>query len=573
MSRTTFGVPMSPAETSPQAASLAAAPSLAAQIATFLALALTGAFGYVLPATGYFTAVPGDIGDARFNSVILEHFYLWLCGKQPSLWSPDFFYPFPGALAFSDNLLGSAPVYAFFRLMGLSRELAFDAWFALGNALNFGAAYIVGRRQGLPIAASSVGAFVFAFALPALIQEGHAQLTWRFAIPFAFLALVEIFEQRRIFPIWRLCLWVTVQFYCSIYLGVFLVELLVAMFAGFMLIGQPGDLKAIWSSLGSETPRRKGLIDGAAVLSVAAVGWLLAQYALMNHQYHFARPMWEIMSMLPRPRSYFMADRHPLLSWMTSWITDFPYRGEHQLFVGAGALVLAAIGVLSSHRFPQHRLLIGLSRGGLIFLFVATLSVLGVSAYRAIAWLPGLNSIRAVTRIILVMLMPLSMLAAIGAVRLLSRCRRPEASLATLAVLVALLSVEVLTYPPKTASIAVWGQRISDVRARLPADLPADAILFVRTGSTDVFQSIVTELDGMILGQDLGRPTLNGYSGNFPPGFVWSHACTSPQQRLASYPEFARVPVSEIDRLAARVVMVDAEKCQSAGQSGSGRKD
>ena len=34
-----------------------------------------GLFGYLLPAIGYFQMVPGDLGDARFNSVILEHGY------------------------------------------------------------------------------------------------------------------------------------------------------------------------------------------------------------------------------------------------------------------------------------------------------------------------------------------------------------------------------------------------------------------------------------------------------------------------------------------------------------------
>ena len=35
--------------------------------------------------------------------------------------------------------------------------------------------------------AAACGAFAFAFGLPALAKEAHAQLVWRFAVPLAFL--------------------------------------------------------------------------------------------------------------------------------------------------------------------------------------------------------------------------------------------------------------------------------------------------------------------------------------------------------------------------------------------------
>ena len=28
--------------------------------------------------------IPGDIGDARFNSYVLEHFFRWITGQAPS---------------------------------------------------------------------------------------------------------------------------------------------------------------------------------------------------------------------------------------------------------------------------------------------------------------------------------------------------------------------------------------------------------------------------------------------------------------------------------------------------------
>ena len=58
--------------------------------------------------------IPGDLGDARFNSVILEHLYQWVTGTAPKLWSPRFFYPFENTLAFSDNHFASGFAYIVF---------------------------------------------------------------------------------------------------------------------------------------------------------------------------------------------------------------------------------------------------------------------------------------------------------------------------------------------------------------------------------------------------------------------------------------------------------------------------
>ena len=101
----------------------------AEQYLYLLLIFATGFFGYLMQSLDWFRTVPGDLGDARFNSVILEHFFQWLSGKSPSLWSPRFFYPFEGVLAFSDNHFGSAWSYALLRISGLSREGAYAGWF------------------------------------------------------------------------------------------------------------------------------------------------------------------------------------------------------------------------------------------------------------------------------------------------------------------------------------------------------------------------------------------------------------------------------------------------------------
>ena len=67
-------------------------------VLSFILLFSIGLFGYLLPAVGYFTMIPGDLGDARFNSVVLEHGFQWLTGQAAQLWSPSFFIPLSGCL-------------------------------------------------------------------------------------------------------------------------------------------------------------------------------------------------------------------------------------------------------------------------------------------------------------------------------------------------------------------------------------------------------------------------------------------------------------------------------------------
>src|SRR5512137_326545 len=68
--------------------------------------------------------VPGDLGDARFNNYVLEHFYRFITGLTGDYWNAPFFFPFQRTMAFSDNLLGSAPFYALFRWAGLDMATA-----------------------------------------------------------------------------------------------------------------------------------------------------------------------------------------------------------------------------------------------------------------------------------------------------------------------------------------------------------------------------------------------------------------------------------------------------------------
>jgi hypothetical protein len=533
------------------------------QFFPFVIFLMIGLFGYVLNSINYFSSIPGDLGDARLNSVILEHIFRWVIGKESSLWSPTFFYPFEGVLTFSDNHFGSVFSYIFFRLLGLSREIAFDGWYLVGNCLNFIAAYLVLRRFRLTGFGSAAGAFVFAFALCVLPKEGHAQLTYRFAIPFAFFAIYDFLISKRIVILSRVAFWFMVQMYCSIYLGVFLLYLLVATFIAMLVLNHANNLHLGFID---QYHKEKNTIVRFSIFllitSVAAVLWLLYQYYAVGADY---KPgswrFYQIPSMLPRFSSYLLADQSSLYVWLSKMITGIPMRHEHQMFVGVGVLILVVFGVFSAFYNQSHRLLGNTALFTILILFALTLSIRGHSLYMLIAHLPGISEIRAVSRIILVMIFPIALLVAIGSDRLLKLVESStqiNKTLLRIGVLI-LLCMEVITFQSKSTPADLWQERIEKLSEKLPENFSSNSILFVTKNENEPFYQ--AELDAMIFAQENGVPTLNGYSGSYPPGYMEPEPCYSFINRLNGYKVHRNLPQSTLDSIAHRVITVAYTPC------------
>lgn len=518
--------------------------------------AVVGTFGYLLRVTHGFTMVPGDLGDARFNSVVLEHFYQWLQGKSGSLWSPQFFYPYPDALAFSDNHFGTAWIYAIARFAGLSREIGFDAWYCVGSLLSYFSCAYAARKFGFEWTAASVAAFVFAFSPVVLAQDTHAQLIYRYAIPLAVFEFWQIWELRRFDRSAALGIWVALQFFCSIYLGFFLIMLLGAMAAASVYAPK----YSFQSPLPPAPQQQRWLRIAVVVIAVAlwiGLMLMLAKYHSVAKEYGFARGTAEIRSMLPRIGSYFLADRSGMDAWIGRWVTNIPMRHEHQLFFGLIASFLAVVGVASTRRSGQWSRPAYIFTFALLVLVALTLSVGGFSLYRLVMKLPGFNSLRAVTRISLLMLLPVAWLSAMGFEALTKRFSHWR--LQIFLAVVALLTTELLSFQSMHVPITQWKERLSILaegsNISTSRSLP---ILYALDGAPEQWRHILRELDGMILAQDLGIPTVNGYSGNLPSDFGSADTCMTAASRLANAAAFERLPPAALAGLLRRLKVLPA---------------
>ena len=530
--------------------------------------------GHGVCSVDWFTAIPGNFGDPRLNSVFLEHVYGWVMGRYPSLWSPQFFYPFENVLAFSDNHLGSVPIYMLLRLLDFSREGAMAGWIVAGCALNFIASYWVLRKLSFSGFAAAAGAFVFSSAMPVLGEPDHAQLVYRFATPLCFYYFWLAIQKGEPAKLGIAALWLAEQFYCSIYLGVFLSYLLLATFIASLLINPKGFFPFLWRSWQSywqtESILKKGLAIGGVIIGVGLIVALLWKYKLVAKDYGYSWSRAEILSLLPRPGSYLVADQSPISSFLGKTAQGISWRHPHQLFIGFGIACFFCAGLLITgfavlrHKIAQDARikLAWVVSLALLLLVITTLSINDHSVYQYLLKLPGVNGLRVVSRIILVELLPVAILVAIACTaleRVLAKSSR-TLQLSIFLISALLISTETLTLEIPKKTFTQWRERITTQRTLLPEPLAVNSVLYISQKLNE--WDYLTGIDAMILAQELGVPTLNGFSGQSPPGKVYSEPdrCTTAQDRLTAYTQFRGLDPKSTDQTASALLLLNTDQ-------------
>jgi hypothetical protein len=495
--------------------------------------------------------IPGDFLDNRFNNFILEHFYRWATGMDASYWDAEIFYPFSRTIAFSDNLLGTAPIYASFRWLGLDRETAFQVWYIFGLFFNFVSAFYVLRRIGAKPLAGGVGAFFYSFGLPVMGQEVHAQLIYRCGIPFACYFLWDFSEKPKLWKLLLVGVSFVWQIYASIYNGIFLGLLLLTMsvllpFFLPPLKGQsillilPKKLQNAWSET---VPVWRLLFVFSSIALFACLSALLWPYYSVTRVYGFTRTLADVFSIMPRPESYLIADGSLLWGTLSASLQNIKYfRWEHQLFPG-----LAVIGLMFACLIWQpkqeYRKLAWLHFGAMLMLIGVTLDFHGYSLYRFISIIPGINSIRAIPRIVVVLMWPAAVFITSVLDSMLDTTFSGKRKIANpLAyIFISLLLIEILTFSHSHISKTAAQNRLAEIKNMIPVDIPQDPILVLHIAEQYWYLEGIDEIDAILVAQELGWPTLNGYSGNYPDGYVLPSTCGSASELIRAYMRFAGI--------------------------------
>jgi hypothetical protein len=491
---------------------------------TFTLGLLAGLYFFVFNVIGFdFNYYPGDLGDGRFNMYVLEHAFKFLIGRENSLWDAPFMFPEKNIITYSDNLIGTAPLFAIFRILGTDRELSFQCWFIVVSCLNYLCGFIFFNTVFKNPFAACLGAFVFAFSMALQSQMSHAQTFPRFAIPLAFLMVFNFLKELKPLYFGLAILALVYQFYCAIYLG-FLLTFPLAISIFFVLLFK-------WNEVKNRIKKTSWLFKMFAVIILN----ILVLLPLMLPYYERSKTTGlnsyeNIFNTLPTFGSYFFSQKGSLLwDFMSTYLIEkLQSFWEHQLFTGATATI-CLIGFLvivflryrkvndNNSKFIKVIFLTSL----LTFLFFIRIN--NFSFYVLLFKIPGFASLRCLTRIINVQLL----FYAFSVAFVFSLIWQQKIKLRAILFILFFMMLAVDNYffsekiYRKEKAIAQNREKILIKKLK---NLPKNTV--VSYEPQQVENSIVDyQIDAMLAAQTLDLICLNGYSSTSPPNYgnYWEH--------------------------------------------------
>ncbi len=387
--------------------------------------------------------IPTDLGDPSLQAWQLAWDGHALLHQPASFFQSNTFYPLKDTLAFSDALVGYAPVAAFGTGV-TAAVLRYNLLFLFAYGLACAGAYLLARELGLGRRAAAVGGVAFGFTATRLVESSHLHVLSSGGIPLAVFLLLRGYRNRRsgtILAGWLVAAWqIALGFNLGLPFGYALGLGGVLTAALWWRAGRPGRSVILWPT-----------VTGVVVLAGLTI--LLARPYLRVADAHpeAKRTLAQVTFFSASPSSFLAAPPDSLV-WggITSAVRNrLPSGFSPVLFPGLAIVLLAALGVW---RGPFGRRL----RLGLL-LFVALAASLSMGTRFLGGWLgyrwlyhalPGWNGLRTPSRLNTFTSLGLALLAAAGTAFVLSRLRgRPRAGLALSAALVVLIVLEALGPP------------------------------------------------------------------------------------------------------------------------------
>ncbi len=433
------------------------------------------------------SAVAHDRGDPLLVTWILW----WTSHTMPltaAWWNAPAFHPSAGVLAFSENLLGLAPIAVPINALTGSPLLAYNAAFLLSYVFSGLGAYLLAFVLTRCHGASFVAAIAFAFAPYRLSHTQHLQLLSSYWMPVAIAAL-HLFAAE---PKWRWAAlfavsWLLQALACGYYL--FFLSILAVLWLA-------------WFALGRLSLRQAIRLGTAWSLAVVALAPVLLGYRSIHAAYGFRRSPVEVVNYSADIAGLLAASPDSLL-WSG---LRFAEGAESEIFPGLTIVALLIAG-LAVWRIPgRHE-----SKGALFFyagsaVLMWTLALgpapklsgvgLGVPGpYALLAHLPGFDGMRVPARLWMVSVLGLAVAAAFVVARIESRrVRRAVVAAASLGMLLD-------AWPRAFPVVAAPGTRITTAGARVRLGLP------LHESETETMFGAIPQ----------AKRVVNGYSGYHAP--------------------------------------------------------
>jgi hypothetical protein len=428
--------------------------------------------------------VPHDKGDPLLVTWILW----WSTHAVPltdAWWNAPAFYPSPGVLAFSENLLGLAPITAPVIAMTGSPLAGYNAAFLLSYLFSGLGAYWLAFGLTRRHDASFVAAAAFAFAPYRLSHTQHLQLLSSYWMPVAIGALHRYVAA----PRWRWAAvfaasWLLQALACGYYL--FFLSIFVLLWLAWFASGRLARRE--WLRLG-----------GAWLVAICLLSPVLLGYRAIHAVYGFKRSPVEVVNYSADIAGLWSVSPDSLL-WGSTLRTGAG--AESEIFPGLTIVAILIGGLL----VRRGREALGPRAVG-TFYVIATLLMwllalgprpalfdlpIGIPGpYALLMRLPGFSGMRVPARLWMLSVLCLAVLAAFVIARIESRrARRLVAALATCGLLLD-------GWPRAFPVVAAPGMRVTPTPGRARLGLP------LRENETETMYGAIAQ----------ARPVFNGYSG------------------------------------------------------------
>jgi hypothetical protein len=273
------------------------------------------------------SVLPHDAGDPALNTWIL-----WWNTKAVPLsaawWNPPAFFPAPGVLSFSENLLGLSLISTPLHWLGAGPQMAYNIVFLLTFPLSAVGAYLLGYELTRRHDAAFIAGLLFGFAPYRIAHMPQVQALASFPMPFAMLGLHRYLRDPR--PKW-LALFAAGWFLQGLCNGYYL--LFFSVFVGLWIL---------WFASPWSRPGQCLAIAIAWAMAAIPILPLLLRYRAIHASFGFTRDFGTIRQFGADAASLLHATSH--LAWW-GWLHVFE-RPEGELFPGLTISILVLAGAL-----------------------------------------------------------------------------------------------------------------------------------------------------------------------------------------------------------------------------------
>lgn len=293
-------------------------------------------------------------------------------------------------------------------------------------------------------------------------------------------------------------------------------------------------------------------------------------YYKVTQAYDFQRTWSTIYQKLPTFDNFWSAYHSTIWRFISKPPGTVFADRESQLFIGIAVLIIIIIGLVARFK-TKNSSTAWVYFGAAMLITILSTNFNGYSIYWLIWMIPGFNSIRAVARIQLVLMWPLAFFAAYTIDGILHSGKRKNIWLYIGIALLTIVLISELTFVqhasyPKAEGVA----RIADLKKKLPPGLTKDTILLVGVNAREpVEEKRYTQIDAMLVADELGFYTMNGHSGNYPLGYITISHCPQISTAIQKYAKINHIQVQDrrafYQAFMQRLVILDLKKCNLDG--------